>query len=251
MNRAFLLLGATATMLSGCFVATDSTPPFCGALGAANFYWQFQDGAGALHGNFTSANPGCFEAGVDGVDILVDGQRHQSGCVARDQSGALSPAIQIANLTEGAHSYELQGYRGNELVFSRSGTVVVPCGLDATVDVTLQALNPQSMVIYYSFAGNGTFCPANVASMSYWLYPSGSSTAVAQGLNFACDPASRGFTVSDSLSRPLPLVFASYAAILEAYDSLGRALYVNCNAPLSHDGAIQLVDLAASSVLCP
>jgi len=245
MNRAFLLPLAAATVLSGCYVAADpyGPPVHCGSLGAANFYWRFQDGRGGLHGNFTSANPGCFEAGVDGIDVIVDGVRRQVGCVERDQSGALSPAIQIANLVEGTHSWTVEGYRGNEQVFATGGNVFVPCGGSADVDATLQALSPQSMVIYYSFAGNGTFCPAGVASMGYFVYAG--PTLVSSSASFACDPASLGFTT------PQALAFGNYTAILEAYDRFGGALYTNCGAPLGHDGAAQFVDLAPSAVLCP
>ena len=246
MTRAFLLPVAAATALSGCFVS-DRHHNLCD--GAANFYWQFQDGRGVVHGNFTSANSGCFDAGVDGIDVVVDGARHQVGCVNPDQTGARSPAIQIAGLGEGTHSWTVEGFRGNEQVFATGGSAFVPCGADTTVDATLQALNPQSMVIYYSFAGSSSFCPAAVASMGYFLYSG--ATLVASSTSFACDPASLGFTVSDAASRPLPLFFGSYTAIVEAYDRFGAALYTNCNAPLQHDGAVQFVDLAASSVLCP
>lgn len=247
MNRAFLLPLAAATVLSGCIVAADPhdpyNPPVCTALGAANFYWRFQDGRGGLHGNFTSTNPGCFDAGVDGIDVIVDGVRRQVNCVERDQSGNLSPAIQMANLTEGRHAWTIEAYRGNEQVYATGGTVFVPCGSSADVDATLQALTPQSMVIYYSFAGNGSSCPPGVASMGYWLYAG--TSLVSSSSSFPCDQASLGFTT------PQQLPFGNYDAVLEAYDRFGNALYVNCGAALGHDGAAQFVDLAPSAQLCP
>jgi len=248
MNRAFLLPLAAATVLSGCYVAADpydpGPPPFCGSLGAANFYWRFQDGGGGLHGNFTSADSGCFEAGVDGIDVIVDGVRRQVNCVERDQSGGLSPAIQIANLVEGRHSWTVEAYRGNEQVYATGGTVFVPCGASTDVDATLQALSPQSMVIYYTFGGRQV-CPAAVNSMAYWLFLPGNPNPVASLEGFACDASTFGLTTSVSLR------FGSYDAVFEAYDFTGNPLWRNCGATLVHDGAVWTVDLAASSQFCP
>lgn len=126
---------AAAVLGSGCVV--DNGNPNGGAI----FYWGFHTDQLANVGDFgvtSSAIADCATAGVTTVAVSLDGGSTFASfpCVG---SGDV-PGIWFQNEMPGTYAYVLEGRRGGLTVYDASGSVTIPSGADASVDVRLSAL---------------------------------------------------------------------------------------------------------------
>jgi hypothetical protein len=239
MRRAILLLAASlAVATSGC--SSGGTP------GTLTFYWNFVDARNQVAGDYTTRNTGCQDAGVDSIDITIGGTVSTQSCA---QSNG-SPGVTLFDFPQGSYAYTLDGFRGNEHVFTTSGTANARWNTDVVVDTTLAALSPQSFVVYYSvpnFTGTTqsqcVFDGRAVAGITYYLEDANgtlvTTTQITGGQQpIGCDPTTFGFTLP---SLPLGNYTFRY---LQAVDAQGLSIYEACNVPVFHGGFFANVPLS-------
>lgn len=243
MNRV-ILLAATALVGSGCWSSHDRA-------GTLTVYWQFRSSSGAVAGDFGQTSTGCDVAVVDTIRLTVDGVALDQPCV---QSNGV-PGTRMT-LAPGTHTVVADGYRSGERVFTTSGTADVRDGADTQGDLTLDAVTPQGLVIYYHASGLGslssTQCAVNgvaVAGVTYRLEDGSgnvlSTTETAGGqLPVACDPASFGIQIPD---LPLGGYVLRY---LQLIDANGFALVQTCATAAPHTGFPDDVTLVTATVTC-
>ncbi len=250
MRRALLILATFGLALSGCY----STPRDPGTL---TFYWSFQDRGGAVAGDYTAAHPGCSTAGVDSIDVTVGGVTSTESCV---QSNGV-PGVTVAGFSQGPYHYTVDGFRGNERVFTTSGDVNARWNADVSTDLTLTPIDPQSLVVYFDVLNfNGTTstqCVFNGQPISGMLYElqdafgnvvsstdvPGTGGAVKQPIN--CDPSTFGFSIPD-------LSLGNYRLrYLTAVRADGGGVVQVCSQPIFHGGFPAVVQLTTALSTCP
>ena len=250
MRRAnpHLLMLSLSWLAGGCTSRHDRT---------VTFYWNFRDASSQLAGNFTNDNPGCDLAGVDTVEIAIGGTTYSSPCVSSNGS----PGLVAGGLAARSYPFSAQALRNGEVVFSATGVADASGQLDSLVDVTLDALNPQSFVVFYNVAATaGTTsatCVFNGVPISGIIYrledgsgnPISTTEIVFPGgapgqQPVACDPASFGFVIPD-----LPL--GSYRfRYLSAIRADGAAVVQVCGYNVFHGGFPVVVPLTTAVGTC-
>jgi hypothetical protein len=248
MRRAILLLATFGLALSGCSRRNDP--------GSLTFYWSFQDAGGAIAGDFTVRNPGCDIAGVDSVDITVGGVTSTENCV--QSNGA--PGVTITGFLQGPIQYGVDGFRGNERVFTTSGVVNARSNADVSTDLTLTPIDPQSLVVDFNVLNTtgttSTQCVFNgqpIVGLLYELQDAsgnivsstdvpGSGGTVKQPIN--CDPNTFGFSIA---GVPLGNYRLRY---LTAVSAVGGVVQV-CSQPIFHGGFPAVVQLMTALSTCP
>jgi hypothetical protein len=236
MKRATVLLAAS---LLGTACYSRSGP------GDLTFFWAFADGFNRSSGN-VGDNNGCGVAGVDSVDIAIDGKTYTNNCTGPNAAG-----ITLLDFVPGSYAFSATGFRGNEQVFAATGTAVAVSGANSSVDVVLQALNPQSFVVFYSVNGLGQ---CNFFGLVYRLVDSAgrivSTTEVVPGQSaqqspIACDPVSLRFTIPN-------LPFGTYRFdYLVAVSSTQQPLSQVCSKTVAHGGFPDLENLKDVSAQNP
>jgi hypothetical protein len=259
MKRVILFL---ATALLGTSTACSSRsppgrPPAPPAPGDITLFWSFQDGvSGSLSGQ-PGDNNGCGVAGVDSVDVTIDGSTQTFTCTGPNAAG-----ITFGSFAPGNYPFNAVGFRGNEQVFTGSGTAAASSGVNTETAVVHQALNPQSFEVFYSVANFSGTTPTqcvfdgqqvagiwfrledqngNVVATTEVLLPGG---GVGQQ-PVACDPNSFGIITQ-------PLSFGQYRLrYLQAVNGAGVAIAQVCSFAVSHSGFPPVVTLLSPTGTCP
>jgi hypothetical protein len=240
MKRATLLL---ATALLGTSTACSSRSSSPGDL---TLFWSFQDGFGRTSGQ-PGDNNGCGFAGVDSVDVTIDGSTQTFTCTGPNAAG-----ITLQTFAPGSYPFTAVGFRSNEQVFTGSGTATVVRGVNTETDVVLQALNPQGFVVFYSINGIAQCNFVGLVGIVYRLVDSVgrivSTTEAVPGdatrqTPIVCDPVN-GFTIPN-------LPFGTYSFdYLAAVDSINRSLFQVCTATVAHGGFPDLENLTRATTSC-
>src|SRR5947208_1130694 len=79
---------------------------------------------GLIAGDWTDLNPGCVDATVTTVQILIDNQSFDADCVGPNSV----PGVQIQTFAPGSYPYTILGFRNSEEIFADGGTVTVVGG---------------------------------------------------------------------------------------------------------------------------
>ena len=234
MKRVIVLLAASL-LGTGCYSRSSG-------LGDISFFWAFADGFNRSSGNFGDNN-GCGVAGVDSVDIMIDAQTFTSNCTGPNAAG-----IRLQDFTPGSYAFTAAGFRGNEQVFAVTSTAVAIGGANNDVDVLLQALNPQSFVVFYDINGAPpTGC--NFSGLVFRLVDVASGRIVSttegpggpgQQTPVACDPVSFGFTIPN---LPLGTYRFDYLAAVSSPNN-SQPLFQVCARTVAHGGFPDLENLA-------
>ncbi|BDG09007.1 hypothetical protein [Anaeromyxobacter paludicola] len=241
------LLAASLVVLAGCSSSAS--------YGDVTFYWNFRDASGTQHGDFGRTNTGCSDAVVDEVDVTFAGHVFQvqdaSGNPSCEAGSQRVPGITVSNFRAGTYDFTIRGYRSGALVYEQTGTIGVHGGPDNSRDVTLDALSPQSIPIYYTLDGVQRCVAADgtpITGINYAIYDANNvqvDATAATGV--ACDPNSFGL-----LTRDLPL--GNYTlGHLQAVTLVGGApqsVYEVCEQPLSHLGVALDFNLLPSASGC-
>ncbi|MFL5261561.1 MAG: hypothetical protein ACJ79L_04020 [Anaeromyxobacteraceae bacterium] len=238
MKRAILLL-ATALLGTSTACTSHNNSP-----GNMTLFWEFQDVFGRAAGQ-PGDNNGCGVASVDTVDVSVDGQTQNFDCAGPNAAG-----ITLQTFAPGDYSVTLIGRRGSEQVFRADATVRVLAGTDTATDVTLQAINPQSFVVFYNVNGAAQ---CNFFGLVYRLRDANglivSTTETTPGdantqSPIPCDPVSFGFTVPN---LPLGNYHFDYLA---GVNSSNQALVQVCTKTVAHGGFADIENLTTATVSC-
>jgi hypothetical protein len=249
MKRAILLL-ATALLGTSTACTSHRSP------GDLTLFWAFQDASGRSSGQ-PGDNAGCDVAGVDSVDITIDRSTQTFACTGPNAAG-----ITLQTFDPGSYDFIIDGFRGNERVFTANGVAQVVSNANTATDVVLQPVNPQGLEIFYSvanFAGTTqTTCFFNgqqVAGIWFRLEDAnGTPVATTEvplaggGVGqqpIACDPNSFGF-----VTQPLP--FGVYnLRYLQAVNAAGVAIAQVCSFGVSHTGFPPTIGLLSPTGTCP
>ena len=250
MRRATLLL--TLTLLAGGCVSHHEDP------GTVTFYWNFRDAQGRIAGDYSNANTGCDIAGVDTVQVTIDGGTYTSPCVSA--SGA--PGIQLQNFLPGSYPFTIQALRADEVVFTRTDVIEARFNFDAVGDVTLDPVDPQGFVVYYNVAnttgstpGRCVFNGLPVAGIIYRLEdvagnPVSTTEVVAPGGGLTQQPVACDTNSFGILIPTLPLGayrFRYLAAITPANEAIVQV----CSYGVFHGGFPSIVPLSTATGVCP
>jgi hypothetical protein len=245
MKRAILLLATAALGMTGCYSRRDP--------GTMTFYWNFRNAQGVVTGDFTQSTTGCDVAGVDSIDVIIDNGTFQATCVG--PNGV--PGVQLQQFLPGAYPFTVQGRRGGaqgEVVFTVSGTANADYNVDSQVTVTLDALSPQSFVLFYDVnliaPTNCVFNGQPAAGIVYRLEdPTGTSVISTTEVLLpngttgqqpvACDPVSLGLSIPNV---PLGAYRLRY---FQAINAAGVSIAQTCLTPVSHTGFPAIVNLTA------
>lgn len=245
MKRSTLFLAAT---LLGTACTSHSSAP-----GDITLFWNFQDAFRGVSGQ-PGDNAGCGVALVDTLDVTIDGATQTFDCAGPNSAG-----ITLQAFAPGNYPFTIAGFRGNEQVFTGSGTARAVSNARTETDVTLQAVTPQSFDIFYnplvSTAGTTpTQCVFDGRIVSGIIFRledlSGSVVATTEIVSggtvvghqpVRCDPASFGI-----LTGALPL--AQYRLrYLQAIDAASVSIAEACALSVSHGGFPEIVPLARPS----
>lgn len=267
MKRTLLVLAILA-LGGGCGSSCD-TP------GTITFYWQFAGPSGRVVGTFdvddaTTPFPddSCFVDGVpfvDTIDITVDGITETVNCSGPNRV----PGARLPGFFRGAHAWTIDAFRGSQLVFTGSGSTSARTCNDSQELVTLQAVTPQDLVVYYDVngaqpdgCGVGGIGIANVVYQlrnganriadSSCIGNFDSAGVCSQEGSLACDPLSLGFTSSRAL--PLGPYTMSYLELngLASTVPLAAICGSQPGAQFVHDGFPVFLNLTAPvASACP
>jgi hypothetical protein len=249
MKRAILLL-ATALLGTSAACTSHRSP------GDLTLFWAFQDASGQSSGQ-PGDNNGCGVAGVDQIDVTIDRSTQTFPCTGPNAAG-----ITLQTFDPGSYDFTVDGFRGNERVFTGSGVAQVVSNANSATDVVLQPVNPQGFEIFYSVANfSGTtqttcfFNGQQVAGIWYRLEDANgnvvSTTEVALpggGVGqqpVACDPKSFGI-----LTHPLPLGVYSLR-YLQAVNGSNVAIAQVCSFGVAHTGFPPVIALLQPTGTCP
>ncbi len=249
--KRFALLAALG-LASAC---TTSEPP---PPGTVTFYWRFQDYTGAIAGDYTTANPGCAEAGVTTVRVTIDQQTQDLNCVG--SNGV--PGIQFADFPTGSFPYTIIGFRGAEEIFADGGVVNTRVGYDTPVDATLTVEGTASSLLVY-YAQNGIYSCAGTPWVAFELDDQFgnvvdlASYSANPALNTAlvCDSSTFGFYGQYAPSGVTPTSLFPFGNYRFRYLSLltatGAPQYQVCGYAFAHGGFTQPVNLPVDTAACP
>lgn len=246
MKRATLLL-ATALLGTSTACTSHRSP------GDLTLFWAFEDASSRSSGQ-PGDNPGCAVAGVDSVDVTIDRSTQTFPCTGPNAAG-----ITLQTFAPGSYDFSIDGFRGNERVFTANGVAQVVSNANTLTDVVLQAVEPQGLEIFYdNIAGvlqsSCFFNGQQVAGIWYRLEDragnvvSTTEVPLAGGgvgqQPVACDPRSFGFITQ-------PLLFDTYTMrYLQAVNAQNVAIAQVCSFALAHTGFPPGIVLQPATTTC-
>ncbi len=245
MRRIATMLLAGAAVLAGCGTNHRSTP------GSITFYWNFRNSPGEVAGNFTQANTGCDVAGVDTIRVIIDGSATDQPCV-QPSNGV--PGATLFDFQRGQYDYRLEGYASGERVFVASGVTSADWNVDTPVDVTLDAVSPQSFVVYYDVRGEvPTQCVVDGVPVAGAVFELQDARGNLVDTTLGGDGVQRPVPCNQSFGVAFaPLTLGTYyLRYFALVDRTGASLVQACGLPVSHDGFPIAIDLVTATQTCP
>jgi hypothetical protein len=148
--KRFALIGLTSLIAGlGCGESTNSSSA------AITFYWRFTGGQLQAFGDGTQNNPGCAQAGVDSVHVIIadpSGRTVVDHVVDCEDPVGHVPGVQytITPVLSGNYGWTLDGLRGGTSVYGVNGLAVLLPNQNTVIDppAVLDALYADAIIAY-------------------------------------------------------------------------------------------------------